>query len=355
MAEPTVRVPGIVLASLMFHHVNNDSDVEGLLLGESRLDEQVTISDSQPDHINIEEIYNVQQHIACHRLNTLYSSSGEVNMDVLQKMLSEHNQYRVIGWYRQRRNTEQHMTFREKLVHEKLKSAVSNPHMIFMLLTSSRAMPAGSTHKMEYSAFISRSRCFMNIPVLVTNLGLLEQQGYWKVSAPCSAEGYNLTMRKHGSKFFCPNGLLREVNEVNKMNESLQVQLQKTCSEVEESERVVEGLQAEVSALRKRLEDRRHTAAGKAAESQAPPEPKKNKKLLEAVKVLLGSAPMFLTQTLNLQAFPVPDESIFMEAQMDLETTKEQRPLLQDSLTNCQKRQQETLVGRERKRRRSKC
>lgn len=27
MAEPTVRMSGIVLASLMFHHVNSDSDV----------------------------------------------------------------------------------------------------------------------------------------------------------------------------------------------------------------------------------------------------------------------------------------------------------------------------------------
>ena len=26
-AEPTIRVPGIVLASLMFHHLNSDSDV----------------------------------------------------------------------------------------------------------------------------------------------------------------------------------------------------------------------------------------------------------------------------------------------------------------------------------------
>uniref|UniRef100_A0A8C6KPF4 Abraxas 1, BRCA1 A complex subunit n=1 Tax=Nothobranchius furzeri TaxID=105023 RepID=A0A8C6KPF4_NOTFU len=325
MAEPTVRVPGIVLASLMFHHVNNDSDVEGLLLGESRLDEQVTISDSQPDHINIEEIY---------------SEFSSLIHSVIRGQ-SPSTLYRVIGWYRQRRNTEQHMTFREKLVHEKLKSAVSNPHMIFMLLTSSRAMPAGSTHKMEYSAFISRSRCFMNIPVLVTNLGLLEQQGYWKVSAPCSLTSC------FRSKFFCPNGLLREVNEVNKMNESLQVQLQVRKFRVK-WRRASEWWK--VFRQKFQLSER-----DLKTESQAPPEPKKNRKLLEAVKVLLGSAPMFLTQTLNLQAFPVPDESIFMEAQMDLETTKEQRPLLQDSLTNCQKRQQETLVGRERKRRRSKC
>lgn len=37
----------------------------------------------------------------------------------------------------------------------------------------------------------------MNVPVLVSNLGLLEQLAYWKVSAPCSAAGYNLTMKKH--------------------------------------------------------------------------------------------------------------------------------------------------------------
>lgn len=134
------------------------------------------------------------------------------------------------------------MTFREKLVHEKLKSALSNPHLIFLLLTPSSVSPTESTHRMEYAAFISRSRSachvclfdsgttscchvkpcpnlhssvictllicvfscsscrrFTNVPVLVNNLGLLEQLSYWKVSAPCSAAGYNLTMKKHGS------------------------------------------------------------------------------------------------------------------------------------------------------------
>lgn len=33
-AEPTVRVPGIVLASLMFHHLNSDSDVVRTTLDE---------------------------------------------------------------------------------------------------------------------------------------------------------------------------------------------------------------------------------------------------------------------------------------------------------------------------------
>ncbi|KAM6902328.1 BRCA1-A complex subunit Abraxas 1-like [Xenentodon cancila] len=352
MSEPTVRVSGIVLASLMFQHVNSDSDVEGLVFGESRFDEQVTISDSQSDHIHIEEIYNVQKHVACHRLNTLYSSSGEMNMEVLQEMLANNKQDSVIGWYRQRRNTEQRMTFREKLVHEKLKSALSNPHLIFLLLTPSRATPTGSTHRTEYSAFISRSRSFVNIPVLINNLGLLEQQAYWKASAPCSAAGYNLTVKKHGSKFFSPNGLLREVNDMNKMNEGLQAELQKSCRDVEESERELETLQAEVSALRKRLREEQRSTAGKASDVTVRAEPRNNLILMEAIRALLGHAPLLLTQTVNQQACPVPD--ISTETQGNPETVEEQFPSLEPSMTTCRKRLRETLPVRERKRRRSK-
>lgn len=36
--------------------------------------------------------------------------------------------------------------------------------------------------------------------MLVNNLGLLEQLAYWKVSSPCSAAGYNHTMKKHRYK-----------------------------------------------------------------------------------------------------------------------------------------------------------
>ncbi|XP_013858246.1 BRCA1-A complex subunit Abraxas 1 [Austrofundulus limnaeus] len=353
MAEPILRLSGTVLASLMFQHVNSDSDMEGFILGESRVDEQVTISDSQSDHIHIEEVYNIQKHIACHRLNALYASSGEVNMDALQNMLAKITQDKVIGWYRQRRHTEQHVTFREKLVHEKLKSALSNPHLIFMLLTSSKVTPTGSTHRMEYSAFISRNRCLVNIPVLVTNLGLLEQQAYWKVPALCSAAGYNLTMKKHGSKFFASNGLLKEVNEVNKMNESLQAELQKMCRDVEESECAVEALQAEVSALKKKLEEKRKTAAGKATETCSPPEPRNNTLLLQAVEALFGSAPMLLTQTLNLQACPVPDEH-GPTAEMHSDTVQESLNSPQKSPAHGQKRQGERLLGRKKKLTRSK-
>ncbi|XP_015248510.1 PREDICTED: BRCA1-A complex subunit Abraxas [Cyprinodon variegatus] len=296
MSEPNVRISGTVLASLMFQHVNSDSDVVLVLTG------------------------------------------SDCSFDV---------QDSVVGWYRQRRNSEQHMTFREKLVHEKLKAVLQNPHMIFFLLTSSRVTQTDSTHRMEYSAFTSCSRRFMSVPVLVTNLGLLEQQGYWKASVPCSASGYSLTMKKHRPKFFSPIGLLREVEEINKMNESLQEELQKVCAEVEESERSVKELQLEVSALRRRLRARQQGSAGGGAEEQqslagGDAQPRRNQLLLEAVRALLGSAPLFLTQTLDLQAVPVPDKTASPQNAEDTEQEESRG-----------KRQREELQGRGRKRRRS--
>ncbi|CAK6983450.1 BRCA1-A complex subunit Abraxas 1 [Scomber scombrus] len=352
MAEPTVRMSGIVLASLMFQHVNSDSDVEGLILGESKIEEQVTISDSQADHIHIEEIYNVQKHIACHKLNNFYNSVGDVNVDTVKKILADNKEESVIGWYRQRRNTEQQMTFRERIVHEKLQSALSNPHMIFVLLTPSKLTSAGSTHRMEYAAFISRSRRFVNVPVLVNNLGLLEQLSYWKVSAPCSAAGYNLTMKRHGSKFFSPNGFLREVNDMNKMNDSLQAELQKTCSDVEESERLVETLLAEVSSLRRRVSEKKKKKSGEEDEDADRVPAEQNLRLREAVRALFSCSPLFHSQTLTLEAFPVPDD-----AEPTPTTTAQEINSalnLNPGSANTRKRLKETPPLRERKRRKSR-
>ncbi|XP_069557068.1 BRCA1-A complex subunit Abraxas 1 isoform X1 [Brachyistius frenatus] len=438
MTEPTVRMSGIVLASLMFQHVNSDSDVEGLVLGESRFEEQVTISDSQPDHIHIEEIYrqyiyppqvllhkycnDVQKHVACHRLNSvyfrcrvlrcvrfrLYSSGGQVNMEAVQKMLADSKQGSVIGWYRQRRNTEQQMTFREKTVHESLKSALSNPHVIFILLTPSTLTPPGSTHRTEYAAFISRSRRFVNIPVLVNNLGLLEQQAYWKVSAPCSAAGYGLTMKKHGSRFFSADGLQREVTEVNLMNDSLQAELQVreaspgrsvTSRRLRSPSRFTRLFFVVVVvffAHRKRAETWRRASVGWRRcgptfrrsgadsvrsggarqekghwgvepipadfklrrgtpglvvstldnEAVSAPEQTNNLLLHEALRTLFGRSPLLCTQTLTLQALPVPGRDISATTQASSDAS---------SSTNCRKRLREAPPGRERKRRRSRC
>lgn len=44
---------------------------EGLILGESRIEEQVTISDSQADHIHIEEVYSKLDTVAHSKTSSL--------------------------------------------------------------------------------------------------------------------------------------------------------------------------------------------------------------------------------------------------------------------------------------------
>ena len=64
----------------------------------------------------------------------------------------------VLGWYRQRRNSDQQLSFRERIVHQSLKASLRNPHLLFLLLTPHRASSAESTHRTEYCAYISRNR-----------------------------------------------------------------------------------------------------------------------------------------------------------------------------------------------------
>ncbi|KAM4635748.1 BRCA1-A complex subunit Abraxas 1 isoform 2-T2 [Polymixia lowei] len=306
MADSSVRVSGIVLASLMFQHCNSDSDVEGLILGEIKHEERTTISDSHIDHIHFEHIIDIQKHIPCHKLNNFYSGVGEVNLDIMRQILSD-NKQNVIGWYRQRRNTDQQMTFREKVVHENLKKALPNPEIIFLLLTPSELTSLGSTHRMEYAVFRSHSRRFKTVPVLVNNLGMLEQQAYWKFSAPCSAAGYERAIQQHKSRFFL-NGSLKEVNKVNGMNDSLQFELQTACTHVEESERLVQKLLADVTTLRKTISKKRRLALGKDSDALRPV-PKRNVPLCEALKAMFPCSPQLQTQTLTLQGIPVPESS----------------------------------------------
>ncbi|XP_024918116.1 BRCA1-A complex subunit Abraxas 1 [Cynoglossus semilaevis] len=345
MAEPSVQMSGFVLASFMFQHVNNDEDVEGLILGQSRVDEQITINDSQADHIHTEEIYNIQKHATFHKLNHFYNSVGDIDVEALTKALSDNKQESVIGWYRQRRNTDHQMTYREKVVHEKLKVFLSNPHILFVLFTSSQVTSSGSTHSMEYAAFISRNSHFLHLPIIVTNLGSLDQQEYWKVSTLCSAAGYDLTMRKHGSNFFSSNGLLKEVDEIVKMNESLQAELQKTCRVVEQSERQVEHLQAEVSALRRKVAEKKRSTEEEVTVVD-PPEEKNNFRLQDAINRLFPNSPVLDSQTVTSDGFPGPDNCCSFESSgIDssvLQTSENQ------SRMNCQRR------GRKRKRRNSR-
>lgn len=246
---------------------------------------------------------DIQKHIACPKLQSFYTSTGEVDVDALQKLLGDGKPESVIGWYKQRRNSEQQMTLREKTVHQNLKNTLSNPHMIFLLLTPSYFTASGSTHKTEYAAYILRCSQVTNVPVLVNNLGLLEPVSYCKDPALCSAEGYNLTVNKHRSKFFSSDGRLNEVEDIKGMNESLQSELYNLCRVVEDSERQLETLQKDIQALRRKINQNKLQTDP----CDPLPEPKRNMLLHEAVRALFGSSPLLQSQTLTTAAFPILD------------------------------------------------
>lgn len=101
-----------------------------------------------------------------------------------------------------------------------------------------------------------------------------------------------------------------------------------------------------------------------AAPDDDPPEQKNNLLLHEAVRALFACSPLFHTQTLTLEAFPVPDACCSSTGQdADVSTTtlthadtadgQETLSLLHPSRTNSRKRPKEMLPARERKRRKS--
>lgn len=89
----------------------------------------------------------------------------------------------------------------------------------------------------------------------------------------------------------------------------------------------------------------------------------KNLLLHEAVRALFACSPLFQTQTLTLQGFPVPDVCRGAEQDEDVSTAtlidsdtadaQESISLLNPSRTNGRKRPRETQAARERKRRKS--
>ncbi|KAJ8339115.1 hypothetical protein SKAU_G00359010 [Synaphobranchus kaupii] len=323
MAElnTSVCISGFVLGSLMFQHFNSDSDAEGFILGECKAEERSNITDSQIDNIQFEHLINIEKHISCHRLSSFYNNIGEVNQDSIRRILFSCKEERIIGWYRQRRNTEQRMTFKEQVVHKNLKRALSNHEMVFLLLTPTEATPSGSTHRLEYSVFRSHGSQYHNLPVVVSNLGMLEQQDYWRSAVPCSSLSYSQAVKKHRSKFFCSDGSLSEVNEVNNMNDTLQAELQAACGEVEKSERSVERLLADISALRKAVTEKKRKQACEKDQHPASNPLQENVMLCEAMRTLFPESPLLRTQTLTLGGAPAPEFCCSASHRLDISSS----------------------------------
>ncbi|NXE77186.1 ABRX1 protein, partial [Cochlearius cochlearius] len=261
---------------------------EGFLLGDVKGEAKNSITDSQMDDVEVVYTIDIQKHIPCYQLFSFYNSAGELNELALKKILSGCKKS-VIGWYKFRRNTDQTMTFRERLLHKNLQSHLSNQGLVFLLLTSSVMTESCSTYRLEHALHRPQEGLFQKVPLVVTNLGMAEQQGYRTVSGSCVSSGFVRAVRHHRTEFFYEDGSLQEVHKINEMYATLQEELKKICSTVEASERSVEKLLAEVSQLKEEIK-RKKEQSYSGEDTDYPGEPKENVLLCQALQTFFPNS-----------------------------------------------------------------
>ncbi|NWX00996.1 ABRX1 protein, partial [Caloenas nicobarica] len=261
---------------------------EGFLLGDVKGEAKNSITDSQMDDVEVVYTIDIQKHIPCYQLFSFYNSAGELNELALKKILSGCKKS-VIGWYKIRRNTDQTMTFRERLLHKNLQSHLSNQGLVFLLLTSSVMTESCSTYRLEHALHRPQEGLFQKVPLVVTNLGMAEQQGYRTVSGSCVSSGFVRAVRQHRSEFFHEDGSLQEVHKINEMYATLQEELKKICSTVEVSERSVEKLLSEVRQLKEEIKRKKQLCCS-GEDRDHPGEPKENVFLCQALQTFFPNS-----------------------------------------------------------------
>ncbi|XP_042324935.1 BRCA1-A complex subunit Abraxas 1 isoform X2 [Sceloporus undulatus] len=235
------------------------------------------------DDVEVVYTIDIQKHIPCYQPFSFYNSAGELNEALLKKILSR-CQKTVVGWYKLRRNTDQTMTFRERLLHTRLQSHFSNQGLVFLLLTSSVTSSSSSTYKLEYALHKPQEGLFQKVPLIVANLGMAEQQGYRTVSGSCISSGFCRAIAEHRSEFFNEDGSLKEVHKINEMYATLQEELKNLCSKVVDSERLIENLLAEVDQLREEVKRKKEHMLIAEKNKSHPDEPKENIFLCQALQ-----------------------------------------------------------------------
>ncbi|XP_073397942.1 BRCA1-A complex subunit Abraxas 1 isoform X2 [Dendrobates tinctorius] len=254
MAGESTRalMSGFVFGALAFQHVNAGSDSEGFLLGVVKGEAEDSITDSHMSDVQVVYTIDIQRSIPLYHPCRFYSGVGELNNLELKKLLAGQEKD-VIGWYKFRHNTEQTITFREKVLQHNLQTYFSNPELVFLLVTSHSTTETESTHLMEYALHKPQDDLLQKVPLIITNLGLSEQQGYSTLFGSSMSAGFNRAVTNHRSEFFNEDGTLKEVNKITAVCTSLQEELKETCSRVADSENFVEKLLQQVNQLKMQI------------------------------------------------------------------------------------------------------
>ncbi|XP_020844004.1 BRCA1-A complex subunit Abraxas 1 isoform X2 [Phascolarctos cinereus] len=252
----SAMISGFVFGSLAFQHLNSNADTEGFLLGEVKGEAKNSITDSQLNDVEVVYTIDIQRYIPCYQLFSFYNSIGEVNEQELKKIIPCCKK-NVIGWYKFRRNSDQVMTFRERILHKNLQEHLSNQGLVFLLLTPSIATESCSTHRLDHALHRPQEGVFHKVPLVVTNLGMSEPQGYKTVLSSCTSTTFGRTVHAHRSEFFNEDGTLKEVQKISELCATVQEELKEICTQVLDSEQSVEKLIKDINRLKEELAARK--------------------------------------------------------------------------------------------------
>ncbi|XP_068089625.1 BRCA1-A complex subunit Abraxas 1 [Hyperolius riggenbachi] len=292
---------GFVFSALSFHHVNSGSDSEGFLLGDVKGEAKDCITDSQMSNVEVVYTIDIQRHIPCYRLFSFYSGTGEIDEAALENLLCGQGK-NVVGWYKFRENTSRSLTFRERLLHKNLQSYLSNPGLVFLLITSHSTTRTDSTYRIEYALHTTEAGIFQKLPLIIANLGMSDQQEY-KTSGSCVSLGFDKAIKNHSLDFFHEDGNLKEVGKITAMCSSLQEELEATCSRVVESESYVEKLLQEVNQLKKQVAEKKTLCKNEEAK---PTSPEENAPLCQALHHFLPNSALLQSSRLTLNGKVIP-------------------------------------------------
>ncbi|XP_073493210.1 BRCA1-A complex subunit Abraxas 1 [Phyllobates terribilis] len=294
---------GFVFGALAFQHVNSGSDAEGFLLGVVKGEAEDNITDSQMSDVQVVYTIDIQRSIPLYHPCRFYSGVGELNKRALQKLLAGQEKD-VIGWYKFRHNTEQTISFREKVLHHNLQTCLSNPELVFLLVTSHSTTETESTHLMEYALHKPQDHLLQKVPLIIANLGLSEQQGYSSLFGSSMSSGFNRAVTNHRSEFFNDDGTLKEVDKITAMCTSFQEELKETCSRVADSENFVEKLLQQVNQLKMQIAKKKLQLHKHGKKESASPE--ENVFLCQALRKFFPNFAVLQSSSLTVNGETIP-------------------------------------------------